>query len=121
MKFKNFKFIREGIWGEAPADIPMDREDYKSHINQLDPEIKSLILELNRKGFQTFNSCAGHEGSYELEFRGSWPAGMIEFSKPIPPKGSRRFLKLRDILANGGIEEFEVDPPTLIIFKSLAD
>jgi hypothetical protein len=46
---------------------------------------------------------------------------MIEFSKPIPPKGSRRFLKLRDILANGGIEEFEVDPPTLIIFKSLAD
>ena len=121
MKNKNSRWIREGIWGDVPAYSPMSRDEFKSRINQIDPEIRSLILELNRQGFQTFNSCAGHEGVYDLEFKGSFPAGIIEFSKPIPPRGSRRFLKLKDILANGGIEEFEIDPPTLIIFRSLAE
>lgn len=32
------------------------------HIREMDPEIVSTVIDLNRNGFHTTESCAGHKG-----------------------------------------------------------
>ena len=47
----------------------------------IDPEIKPLIVELNKKGFVTMGSCAGH-GKYGAGL-GPQRKGYIWFTKSI--------------------------------------
>jgi len=37
-------------------------EKLKTIINEIDPEIRDIVLELNAKGRKTLMSCAGHPG-----------------------------------------------------------
>jgi hypothetical protein len=47
----------------------------------LDPEIKSLVIELNREGYKTTASCAGHgQGGAGI---GSGGSGFVYFAKSL--------------------------------------
>jgi hypothetical protein len=60
------------------------------HISLIDPEIRQLVIELNRNGFKTVGSCAGHKGTLDIitkkpikgngyiNIRGSIPKDPIE-------------------------------------------
>ena len=56
----------------------------------IDPEIRPLVLELNKKGYRTYGSCAGHRDR-----------GFIVFGKLKPEKQK----EVKDILKNKGLEQ----------------
>lgn len=58
----------------------------------LDPEIKLLVIELNRKGYTTEGSCAGH-GKYGAGL-GNSGQGYISFGRSLSPSEARNVITI---------------------------
>ena len=83
----------------------------------IDPEVRGAVEELNRLGYETVSSCAGHFGEEEEE-----PQGLILFARKYPHR------KIREVLDAFGIEVASIEdfrnpwhpkPRTLVSFYSL--
>lgn len=71
----------------------------------IDKRIRDIVLEFNKEGFRTSDSCAGHKGE---------PEGYIWFIKKYPHK------KLREKLKKYGIKEkviFDLNGRTTVTFE----
>lgn len=66
-----------------------------AHIREMDPEIISTVIDLNRNGFHTTESCAGHKGG---------PGGGLGniFFWPFP-KGEN-YKRVLAIMAHHGLK-----------------
>jgi len=86
-------------------------------IKFIDPEIRDAVLALNRLGYKTVSSCAGHSESPEEE-----PVGDILFARRYPHR------KLRELLKDFGLDVISVEdisnpwyprPRTRVTFQPL--
>lgn len=92
----------------------------------LDPEIIPLLNTLNRNGYETIGSCAGHGKYGPINCRGARksPRGIIYFKKPLSEK-SMEIVKLickkygcKDIKSANGRRAITFSPMGRITTKS---
>lgn len=85
---------------KMPTHQEMDQLEKHNIVFDIDPEIRSVVIELNNKGYKTEGSCAGH-----VRVR----RGFISFTGVItPPKVERisqiaRKHGLKNIRINKGV------------------
>lgn len=79
--------------------IPTSEEaDQLEHYNipfDIDPEIRTLVISLNEKGYKTYGSCAGHRDR-----------GFLVFSNELSSKDKEEIKK---ILNNFGLKNLKED------------
>ena len=82
--------------------------------SDIDPEIRGLIKELNRLGYKTYGSCAGHLG------RGEGDTGYVAFRAKFTERDKE---KLRSIFKAHGLTVLDLldegYPGTYIDFKPI--
>ncbi len=76
------------------------------HIREMDSEIIPVVIDLNRNGFTTTESCAGHKGGMGGE------RGMI-FFYPFPNREKRE--KATEIMKKHGLKNLRINPAKLVI------
>jgi hypothetical protein len=90
----------------------------KRGITEIDPEIRGLIIDLNKRGYKTVSSCAGHFGS--PEYLGGPPSNghgyvMIEGRIPADPWERMDFLeKLLPLFKKHGCKVIDKDNSTVM-------
>ena len=105
---KEYKWIKEGIWGD---DLDMNP------LENIDEGLLPIIKALNKKGFQTFSSCAGHPspcGGYSYK---GFQGGYISFNKPFR-RTKKTCEELRNICNNNGLSDISIGTQA-IYFRSL--
>lgn len=79
----------------------------KRILDDIDPEIRPLTIDLNKRGFETRECCAGHDYSYtvgKVTKKGTEP-GYIAFYD-----GTFDFGKIGKILRDFGLKDLELIP-----------
>ena len=90
---------------------------------RLDPEIVNLIIELNKAGFSTYSSCAGHPGKGTAK---GMLRGYIGFERCNDKEGITKILEaygLRNIRIEDQIEDSEEyrGKATLVSFDPIGE
>jgi len=96
---------------QLPTHAEMDEMERNRLPYDIDPEIRQPVLELNRQGYRTCMSCAGHPSASGPNYRGYIGIGYGPKERTgttvIRPAAERR---IKEILESQGLKRVNVEP-----------